>query len=71
MPKAPPMPRKKTSKPKSTITTKSLVVRATDDYAAWVMAFAEFRRATYARLIDEALADYAEKTGFKKPPVRT
>ncbi len=70
MPEALTMARKKTSKPKTTTTTKSLVIRATADYAAWVEAFADFRRATYARLIDEALADYAEKTGFKKPPIR-
>ena len=42
MPKARPMPRKKTSKPKSTTTTKSLVMRATDDYAAWVLALRSF-----------------------------
>jgi hypothetical protein len=71
MPEAPTMARKKTSKPKSTTTTKSLVIRANDDYAAWVEAFAKSNRTTFAGLVDQALTHYAEVRGFKVPPERT
>ena len=48
-----------------------LAIRSTDDYAAWVEEFTSFNRTTLAGLFDQALADFAEKKWFRKPPERT
>lgn len=71
MPGASVMARKKGTKPKSGATTKSIVIRATDDYAAWVEEFARFNRTTVSGLFDQALARFAEEGKFKSPPERT
>jgi hypothetical protein len=71
---APTMPPTKTSKPKRapiTTTTRSLAFRVNDAYAAWVEELAKSNRTTLAGLFDQALAQFAERKGFKSPPERT
>jgi hypothetical protein len=74
MRETPTMARKKTTRPKKapiTTTTKSLALRVNDEYAAWIEDLRAFNRTTLAGLFDQALADFAEKKGFRKPPERT
>jgi hypothetical protein len=51
-----------------------LVTRAlkmTESYAEWLERFATRERVTLSSLIDRALSDHAEQTGFDPPPERT
>lgn len=47
-----------------------LGIRASSTYAEWAERLADKERMTVATLIDRALAEYAEKTGFEAPPRR-
>ena len=40
-------------------------------YADWLEELASVNRTTLAGLFDQALTEYAEKKGFRKPPERT
>ena len=55
-------------KPEKTV--KSVAFRVTRDFNAWLEAYAKFKRTTLSALMDRALAEMAEKDGFKKPPGR-
>jgi hypothetical protein len=51
-----------------------LVTRAlkmTESYAEWLERFATHERVNLSSLIDRALSDHAEQTGFDPPPDRT
>lgn len=47
---------------------KTVRFQATGEWATWVERFAKFRRTDIAKLIDAALAEHAETTGFKESP---
>jgi len=57
--------RKKTKK-----TVRSVAFRVTEEFGAWLEAFARRERKTISARMDEALANYAEAREFKKPPTR-
>jgi hypothetical protein len=64
----------KTKKPASKpnvdeMTTRALKMRR--EYAEWLESFSTFNRTTLAGLFDQALAEYAQRRGFKNPPERT
>jgi hypothetical protein len=63
---APDGPRKKRVK-------SSVGFRVSEDYGKWLTAFAESRgskAASVSNLIDQALAYYAKRVGFRLPPPR-
>ena len=45
-------------------------VRGTEEYRAWLKAFAEFCRVDMADVFDAAVAEYAKQRGFRPPPKR-
>jgi hypothetical protein len=45
-------------------------IRGSDAWYAWYTELAEFARMPGTVLIDNALAEFAERRGFKKPPPR-
>jgi hypothetical protein len=47
------------------------VVKMTESYAEWLERFATHERVNLSSLIDRALSDHAEQTGFDPPPDRT
>ncbi len=49
---------------------KSVAFRVTDNFSAWLESFARFKRMTVSALMDQALAEKAERDGFEKPPGR-
>lgn len=51
-------------------TVKSVAFRVTEDFNAWLQAYAKFKRMTVSSLMDQALARMAAEDGFKKPPGR-
>lgn len=64
------MAKKPKTKPNlNEMTTRALKMR--QEYADWLERFADFNNGTTATLFAQALADFAEKKGFKKPPMRT
>ena len=52
-------------------TVKTLALRVTDEYAAWVEELRALNRTTQAGLFDQALAAFARQKGFREPPERT
>jgi hypothetical protein len=46
---------------------KVIAIRGTPDWHEWVFQLAEFRRTPVTSVIDQALVEYAERHGFKKP----
>ncbi len=64
------MAKKPPRKPNPNVmTTRAWKMR--QEYADWLELFARFNRTTLAGLFDQALLDFAEKKGFRKPPERT
>jgi hypothetical protein len=49
---------------------RSVAFRVTEDFGAWLEAYAKFKRMTVSTLMDQALARMAAEDGFKKPPGR-
>jgi hypothetical protein len=47
---------------------KTIGIRSTGEWAAWLERFARFRRTDVAKTVDEALARYAKETGFEEEP---
>jgi hypothetical protein len=47
---------------------KTIGVRATGEWAAWLERAARFCRTDVAKLIDAAVADYVKGRGFDEPP---
>jgi hypothetical protein len=47
---------------------KTIGVRASAEYAAWVDRLAARNRTTVAGLVDQALARFAREIGFEEPP---
>jgi hypothetical protein len=67
------MARKKTSKPKPPpvpTSFKSVAFRVSEEYAAWVDGLAASNRTTIAGLMDQALAEFAQRKGYSQPPER-
>lgn len=58
-------PKKKPAKadPKRSVVS----VRGSDEWRDWLMELSAFRRLKATDVIDQALVEYAEKYGFKKP----
>jgi hypothetical protein len=49
---------------------KTVAVRATGEWAAWVEEGAEYCRTDVAKVIDAAVVEYLKARGFPKPPPR-
>lgn len=61
-----PMAKKKAAKAKGKRSVIS--IRGSDAWLAWYTELAEFCRMPGTVLIDNALADFAQRRGFSKPP---
>jgi hypothetical protein len=61
------MARPKKQAAKADAEPKGIVVRGCVEWRDWVMELADFRRLKATDLIDQALVEYAENHGFKKP----
>lgn len=60
-------PKKSASAPEP----KTIAMRTSGEYAAWVERLAKHNRSTVAGLLDQALVDYAKSVGFtEEPPER-
>ena len=53
-----------------TVKTRSYGLQACPEYAAWLESFARSNRTTISGLVDQALAEYAQRKGFTNPPDR-
>lgn len=64
------MAKKRPSKPKpDEMVTRALKMR--QEYADWLEELSSVNRSTISGLIDQALAEYAQRKGFRPPPERT
>lgn len=61
-------PKSKTPQPRP---AKTIGLRVSGDYAAWIEEFASSERMSVATLIDRAVAAYAKQTAFRSPPERS
>jgi hypothetical protein len=60
--------RPKKIKPEASLPPKTIALRTSGEYAAWVEALAEHNRSTIAALVDQALVKHAREIGFNTPP---
>lgn len=47
-----------------------IMLTHTPEWRAWIEEFSESARHPKQVLVDQALEDFAQKRGFKRPPVR-
>jgi hypothetical protein len=70
-----PTPKKKAAKSKpipapAPSGLRTIGIKSTREWAAWLDRYAKSQRVTIASLIDRALAADAERNGFEAPPER-
>lgn len=59
---------KKTEKPTEPLKPKTVAIRATGEWAAWLERYAKHCRMDVAKTIDHSLAKAAKADGFNEPP---
>jgi hypothetical protein len=61
------MARPKKIRPEAKLPPKTIALRTSGEYAAWVEALAKHNRTTIAGLVDQALVKHAREIGFDTP----
>lgn len=59
---------KKDAKKAEPLKAKTVGIRATGEWAAWLEEAARYDRVDIAKFLDKAAAEYAKSIGFKKAP---
>ena len=59
---------RKTEKPKEPLKPKTVGVRATGEWAAWLERGARYCRTDVAKLLDAAAVEYLKARGFNEAP---
>jgi hypothetical protein len=62
------MARSKSAKAKDPSPLRTIGIKASSEWAAWLERFAKHQRTTVASLVDRSLASQAEVVGFNEAP---